>query len=55
MVSDYKYEKKPAYRAKVDQLEQEEDEAERQRIRALRQELAIYIQEDLEREAAPGE
>ena len=52
MVSDYKYNRDPKYRDKVDMLEETEDEKEQERVKKLRAELGDYIKKDLAGEPA---
>ncbi|MDD5115647.1 MAG: PKD domain-containing protein [Candidatus Omnitrophica bacterium] len=49
-VSDYKYNRNPGYREKVDRLDEEKDELEKTRVNDLRSKLKVYIEEDLARE-----
>lgn len=46
-ISDYKYEHNPQYREKIIKIQQEKDAREEARIQKLKQELNIYIQEEL--------
>jgi len=46
-ISDYKYEHNPQYREKIIKMQQEKDAAEEARIQKLKEELSIYIQEEL--------
>lgn len=48
--SNYKYEHDPKYRQEVIKLEDEKFNAEKNRIKTLREELAAYIQKDIEAE-----
>jgi hypothetical protein len=48
--TNYKYEHDPKYKAEVDRLDEEKDAKERQRIKALKDELNAYIQKELEKE-----
>lgn len=52
VVSEYRYNHNPEYRAKVDKLIQEQEAAAKKRLEELRAELAAYIAEDLRREEA---
>jgi hypothetical protein len=52
--TDYKYEKDPAYRARVTAKEDAEDEAERKRVAELKAQLADYIRQDLSAEPQPA-
>jgi len=47
MAVDRKYERDPKYRAEVNKKEDEDFEKEKARIRALREELNIYVEKDL--------
>ncbi|MBN2831459.1 MAG: PKD domain-containing protein [Candidatus Omnitrophica bacterium] len=49
-VSDYKYNHNPQYKEKMDKLEDEQYEAEKARIKGLKEELSAYIKEDLVKE-----
>jgi len=49
-VSDYKYEYNPEYREKIDRIEEEREARQEARIKKLRDELNIYIQQDLAKE-----
>lgn len=51
-ISDYKYNHNPKYREKVDQKEDAEYKAGRERLNALKAQLSAYIQEDLQKEAS---
>jgi len=51
-ISDYKYEHNPEYREKIRAKEKEEDEKEEARIQKLKDELNIYIQEELAKEGS---
>ena len=48
--SDYKYNNDPKYKEKIDKLEDEEYNAEREKINRLKDELKEYIKEDLNSE-----
>ncbi len=48
--ADYKYHRSPAYKARVDKLEEEKENRETARLNALRQKLDSYIAEDLTQE-----
>ncbi|MCX5709425.1 MAG: PKD domain-containing protein [Candidatus Omnitrophica bacterium] len=47
MANDRKYERDPKYRAEVNKNEDEDFEKEKARIKALREELNIYVEKDL--------
>jgi DNA-binding protein H-NS len=49
-VSDYKYNHNPQYKEKIDKLEDEQYEAEKARIKNLKEELGVYIKDDLAKE-----
>jgi hypothetical protein len=51
IISDYKYDHNPQYKEMVDKLEDQRYEAERTRIKDLKEELASYIKEDLAKES----
>lgn len=48
--SNYKYEHDPKYRDEVDKIEDEKFEAERRRLKTLKEELNAYVQKDIEAE-----
>jgi hypothetical protein len=48
--SNYKYEHDPKYREQVDKIADEKFEAERSRLKTLKEELNAYIQKDIEAE-----
>lgn len=50
LVSDYKYNHNPQYKEKIDKLEDEEYNAERARIKELKDKLSEYINKDLGKE-----
>lgn len=50
-INDYKYNHDPKYKEKMDQLDDAEYKAEKERIKALKDRLNSYIQEDLKKEA----
>jgi hypothetical protein len=52
LISDYRYERDPEYRRKVRQLEDEQEAQLEVKIRKLKEELYIYIQQDLARAEA---
>ncbi len=49
-ISDYRYEHNPKYREKIRKLEAQKDIMEEARINKLKEELSIYLQQDLARE-----
>ena len=51
-VSDYKYNHNPQYKEKMDKLEDAQYEAEKARIKGLKDELGVYIKEDLAKESS---
>lgn len=53
MASDYKYNHNLQYKDRVDKLEDQRYEAERARIKELKGELKLYINEDLKKEPYP--
>ena len=50
-VSDYKYNHNPKHKEKVDKLEEEKYNAERIRVKELKDKLSEYIKEDLSKES----
>ncbi|MFH0855648.1 MAG: PKD domain-containing protein [Candidatus Omnitrophota bacterium] len=50
-IDDYKYNHDPQYKNSVDKKEDAEYKAEKERLKALREQLNVYIQEDLQKEA----
>jgi len=55
-VADYKYNRNPQYKEKADKLDEQKDELEKARVNSLREKLAAYIAEDLNKEPlAQGE
>jgi len=50
-VADYKYNRNPKYKEKVDRLEEQKEELEKVRINSLKEKLAAYIAEDLNKES----
>jgi len=50
-ISDYKYNHNLQYREKMDKLEDEQYNAERARVKGLKDELSEYMKEDLNRES----
>lgn len=49
-VSDYKYERNPAYREKIIKMEEKQDAKEEARIQRLKEKLNIYIEKELTKE-----
>jgi hypothetical protein len=47
---DYKYEHNPEYREKIDKLDEEKEAKEAVRLKALKEELSVYIEKDLVKE-----
>ena len=52
-VADYKYNRNPKYKERVDKLDEQRDELEKARINNLKEKLAVYIIEDLDKEFSP--
>jgi hypothetical protein len=50
-LADYKYNRNPAYKAKVDRLDEEKEALEKSRIISLKEELNAYIAKDLTKES----
>ncbi|MDO8661665.1 MAG: PKD domain-containing protein [Candidatus Omnitrophota bacterium] len=50
MISDYQYNHDPKYKERIDKLEDAEYKVEKERIKALKDRLNAYIQEDLKKE-----
>ncbi len=50
-IADYRYNHNPKYKEEVDKKEDAEYKVERERLKALRDQLNAYIQEDLQKEA----
>ncbi|MFH1282029.1 MAG: hypothetical protein ABIH91_04885, partial [Candidatus Omnitrophota bacterium] len=50
-VADYKYNRNPEYKARVDRLDEEKETLETARLDSLRKELNAYIDEDLAKES----
>ncbi|MFH0935946.1 MAG: hypothetical protein V1828_03740 [Candidatus Omnitrophota bacterium] len=50
IISEYRYNHNPAYKAKVDKLIGEQEARAKERLERLKAELAIYIEEDLRQE-----
>ncbi|MHB8155473.1 MAG: PKD domain-containing protein [Candidatus Omnitrophota bacterium] len=53
-VADYKYNRNPKYKERVDRLDEEKEELEKARVNALKEKLAAYIVEDLNKEELPS-
>jgi len=49
--SDYKYNRNPKYRERVDKLDEQKDALDKARINSLRERLNAYIDEDLAKES----
>ena len=49
-VEDYKYNRNPKYKERVDRLDEEKEELEKTRVNTLKEKLAAYIVEDLNKE-----
>jgi len=49
-VADYKYNRNPKYKERMDKLDEEKDELEKVRVNSLKEKLAAYIVEDLNKE-----
>lgn len=49
-VADYKYNRNPKYKERVDRLDEQKEELEKARVNSLREKLAAYIAEDLKKE-----
>jgi len=54
-VADYKYNRNPQYKEKVDRLDEQKDELEKARVNDLKAKLKAYIDEDLVKEPAQKE
>ena len=54
-VADYKYNRNPKYKEKVDRLDEQNDELEKARINNLKVKLKAYIDEDLAKESGKKE
>jgi hypothetical protein len=55
-VADYKYNRNPQYKERADKLDEQKDELEKARVNSLKEKLAAYIAEDLNKEPlAQGE
>ena len=52
MVSDYKYNRNPQYKERMDKIDDEKYEAEKARIKGLKDKLNLYIKEDLATESS---
>ncbi|MFA5149306.1 MAG: PKD domain-containing protein [Candidatus Omnitrophota bacterium] len=54
-IRDYKYNHDPQYKEKIDKQEDAEYKAEKERVKAIKDQLSAYIQEDLQKEdSVPG-
>ncbi|MDD2927793.1 MAG: PKD domain-containing protein [Candidatus Omnitrophica bacterium] len=51
-IRDYKYNHDPQYKEKIDKQEDAEYKAEKERVKAIKDQLSAYIQEDLQKEAS---
>lgn len=49
-VADYKYNRDPKYKDKIDRLDEQREELEKARVNLLKEKLAAYIVEDLDKE-----
>jgi hypothetical protein len=49
-IEDYKYNRDPKYKEKVDKLDEQKDDLEKARVSALKEKLAAYIVQDLDKE-----
>ena len=54
-VADYKYNRNPEYKEKVDRLDEQSDELEKARVNSLKVKLKAYIDKDLAKEPAQKE
>ena len=52
-VADYKYNRNPKYKERVDKLDEQRDELEKGRVNTLKEKLNLYINEDLAKESLP--
>ena len=52
-VADYKYNRNTKYKERVDRLDEQKEELEKVRVNTLKEKLATYITEDLNKEAGP--
>ncbi|TAM42047.1 PKD domain-containing protein [bacterium] len=50
-ISDYKYNRDPKYKERVDKLDEEKEALEKSRVNSLREKLDAYINEDLAKES----
>lgn len=50
-VADYKYNRNPEYKQKVDRLDEQNEELEKAKVKALKTKLKAYIDEDLAKES----
>ncbi len=54
-VSEFRYTHNPEYKARIDKMDADKDAREAVRIKELKDKLAVYVQQDLEKEAStPG-
>lgn len=51
-VADYKYNRDPKYKEKIDRLDEQKEELEKARVNLLKEKLAAYIVEDLNKESS---
>jgi hypothetical protein len=51
-VADYKYNRNPEYKERVDKLDEQKEELEKVRVSALKEKLAAYIVADLNKESS---
>lgn len=49
--ADYKYNRDPKYKERVDRLDEQKDELEKARVNALKEKLAAYVAADLNKES----
>ncbi len=54
-VADYKYNRNPKYKEKIDKLDEQKEELEKSRIGGLKEKLKVYIDGDLAKELAQKE
>jgi len=54
-VADYKYNRNPQYKEKIDRMDEQKDELEKARINDLKVKLRAYIDEDLAKESGKKE
>jgi len=50
-ISDYKYNRNPKYRERVDKIDEQKDALDKARVNSLREKLNTYINEDLAKES----